>query len=442
MGLKQILEKVEIVEAPEQAKQYICSIHKKDDGYITVVVKNKLWNQWHYKKTDLINILGQLTNIDNDVYISVNDFYKPKRSVESLIRINALYMDIDCHNSIYRNNINGLINYLYEEFFEKKIPTPNIIINSGRGIHLLWTIEDLPKQGLPLWQIVQQKIYTVLQQINYEGFEADPSVVSDVARVLRLPETINTKSKAKTKIIYLNDKFDYRLDEIIKYYFPELQIVEKKQTKKVAKKTTKKNKKQTKNETTEENKVKFLFNKHTLNYNRLLDIVKLAEIRKYDLKGHRELFCFLYRYYNIQYCKNTEIALNNVLEFNKQFTEPLSDREVKAATKSAEKAYQEYLLDEKKGYNYKNETLIRLLNITPEEQQELNTIIGTNEKERRHNIQRKKTRRNANGLTKKQQEMADLKAKILTLKETGLSLRKIAEELNITLGKVQRCLKK
>ena len=29
-----------------------------------------------------------------------------------------------------------------------------------------------------------------------------------------------------------------------------------------------------------------------------------------------------------------------------------------------------------------------------------------------------------------------------TLKEQGLSLRKIAEELNITLGKVQRVLKK
>ena len=38
--------------------------------------------------------------------------------------------------------------------------------------------------------------------------------------------------------------------------------------------------------------------------------------------------------------------------------------------------------------------------------------------------------------------LKELNSKVVELKEQGLSLRKIAEELNITLGKVQRVLKK
>ena len=41
-----------------------------------------------------------------------------------------------------------------------------------------------------------------------------------------------------------------------------------------------------------------------------------------------------------------------------------------------------------------------------------------------------------------QQEMKDLKEKIEELKAQGMSLRAIAESLGVSLGKVQRALKK
>ena len=61
-------------------------------------------------------------------------------------------------------------------------------------------------------------------------------------------------------------------------------------------------------------------------------------------------------------------------------------------------------------------------------------------KNRRNNERR--TPRNEEGLTPKQAELKELNSKVVELKEQGLSLRKIAEQLNITLGKVQRVLKK
>lgn len=70
------------------------------------------------------------------------------------------------------------------------------------------------------------------------------------------------------------------------------------------------------------------------------------------------------------------------------------------------------------------------------------TIISTRVKYDRKNKKRNEARRNDEGLTQKQAELKELNSKVVELKEQGLSLRKIAEELNITLGKVQRVLKK
>lgn len=115
-----------------------------------------------------------------------------------------------------------------------------------------------------------------------------------------------------------------------------------------------------------------------------MDIVKICEMRNFDLKGHRELILFLYRYTNAR--------------------------------------------------------LIELLEITEAEQVNLGSIIGTREKYRRNNERR--TPRNKNGNTNKQQELLDKKNEVLILKNKGYSLRDIAKSLDISLGKVQRLLKK
>ena len=93
---------------------------------------------------------------------------------------------------------------------------------------------------------------------------------------------------------------------------------------------------------------------------------------------------------------------------------------------------------DKAGYWYKNETLIERLEITIEEQRKLKTIIGTEEKYRRKNERRKSKRRNSNGLTKKQQELADLKVKVLELKKQGLNNSEIARKLEVDRKKVSR----
>ena len=131
--------------------------------------------------------------------------------------------------------------------------------------------------------------------------------------------------------------------------------------------------------------------------------------------------------------------MENTLEWNGMFTKPLPKNVVKTATESAEKAYFDWLSGEmvkighnvyRKGYNYRNDTLIKMLGITEEEQRQLSTIIGKEEKYRRNNERR--TGRDESGLTAAQRQRAKRDKQIMEMHEQGLSNREIGKLMRIS----------
>jgi len=180
----------------------------------------------------------------------------------------------------------------------------------------------------------------------------------------------------------------------------------------------------------------------------LLDIAKLQELRdgycrvdgELVTTGQRELMCFLYRYYSCLFLHDEEEALRQTLEFNKRFVEPLSENEVISATKSAEKAFKEWQETGKRKYNYRNSTLIELLEITEEEQKHLKTIISTNEKYRRKNKKRREERRDETGMTTRERQKLETVKQVKELNQQGLKQTQIAKKLGITQSTVSRIL--
>ena len=193
------------------------------------------------------------------------------------------------------------------------------------------------------------------------------------------------------------------------------------------------------------------FNSYSLHMARVEDIETLCKLRGYNMKGYRNIIIHCYAYWKGIYVRDIDELENEVIELNNAFIEPMKDTEIKAILRCIPKAIEKFLnyeqglrngedkrvtkgMRDKGGYWYKNETLIERLNITPKEQRSLKTIIGTEEKYRRNNERR--TPRNENGLTKKQQE---LKKEEITVKEyrmQGLSMKKIAEIMGISKAKV------
>ncbi|MGL4741847.1 MAG: hypothetical protein ACRC41_13720 [Sarcina sp.] len=425
----------------EESIKFIDKIHRDDDGFITAALKDETgFSQWHYNLENLSGAVEQVHRQKTDSYISINSFYIPVRNTNNIRRINALYLDIDNHSRIITAEmVQALIKHLKKYYYKKNIPEPTITVFTGRGIQLLFLLEDLPKQALKYWQNIENELAKRLKKLNFNGFELDESC-TDVTRVFRLPGTINTKSKAYAEIIEINDNV-YRLDELKKEYF------------KYVPKTTRKRKARVLNITAGQKGL----NIHELHWKRREDIERLQNIRNGECNGYRELMCFLYRYYACLVENNGDEALDRMLKFNQKFSEPLPLHEVIKATESAEKAYKAYIESLKnnkgditvfengefklKGYNYTNASLIKLLKITEEEQKELLILISVKEKYRRNNIRRNNIRRNNDGLTGREQQKQDIIKAIKTLKVQGVKQVEIAKKLKINKATVSKYLK-
>lgn len=378
---------------------YLDILHSDSKGWITRAEINCGYKQWHYRYKEL---LEQDFNQES-VYISINTFYSTFRRLEYLKEIKAQFIDLDIYKTGFTKA--QIIMHLETDYFNKSIPRPNLIIDSGRGLYLIWLLNSVPSKALPLWKAVEEYLYSVLKPFGADRQALDPT------RVLRVPGSINSKSNTTVNVIEQYD-YIYDLREIQNEYLPEL---EERKAKKKGRPS----------------KTVFIHRERSLYFARIQDIIKLCELREYDLKGHRELILFLYRYYLCYFLEDTKKALEDVLELNREFREPLRETEVIRATRSAEKVY----LSKDKDYKYKNETLIELLEITELEETHMSTIISDKEYKRRENIRVKKAyqeKLKSEGKVSEKEKLSQRRAKIKDLLREGLKQKDICSQLNIS----------
>ena len=392
---------VKKVDNIDESIEYIDTLHGDSKGWITKaeINKTKEFSQWHYYVEDLLK-----QDFDKeDVYISMSTFYKPMRRIENIKELTCNFIDLDTYNTKFTNT--QILMNLESNYFNKVIPTPNLIIGSGRGLTLIWLIERVPYMALPLWKAVQEYLYSQLKE-----FGADRKAL-DATRVLRVAGSINSKSGTRVTIL---EKYEYKytLREIQREFLPDLD--ENRNKKKGRPK-----------------KVVYVHRERSLYQGRILDLVKLCELRNYDVKGHREIILFLYRYYLCYFYEDEQRALEDVLELNKEFIHPLGEKELIRATGSAEKVFK----SKDKQYKYKNETLIDILEISDYEQTHMKIIIGKEEYKRRHRIREKNRyveKLKSQGSVSEKEKISQRRQKIKALLAEGLLQKDICNSLNIS----------
>ena len=390
---------------------YINTLHKNSEGFITVAKMKKHWQQYYFEGiNDLsINLKGK------DVYISQNTFNNRSRQLIHLKELKALYIDIDC----YKVNLSKeATKYFLENDLYGQIPVPNMLIDSGRGLYYIIFLENTKVEDLPKWQLVERYLYEKLKNLG-----ADNKAL-DATRVLRVVGSTNSKNNELVKVIDTYD-YQYTLDEIIENYIPE--VIEDRKEKQKPKGVRKKGRKK---------KFVSLFNLYNLYYTRFKDIKKLVEIRNYEMTGYREITLFLIRYFLNVYHGDDDLVMEEVIEINNSFTEPLEINEVFNATRSGAIGATESV------YKYSNDKLIKLLDITPSEQKEMATIIGKSEKYYRNNKNRRDNRRDENGLTQRESSKLNNENEILELKRKKYTLKQISEKLNLSIDYVKKVSRK
>ena len=135
-----------------------------------------------------------------DVYFACAKYEaETKRTQDNVKSLKSFWLDIDCGiGKPYADQAEG-INALYKFCDDVSLPIPTIV-DSGRGVHAYWALEEAVDKLA--WKPVAER----LKQLCVEHkLEADPAVTSDVARILRVPETFNYKSKPPLAVSVVYD---------------------------------------------------------------------------------------------------------------------------------------------------------------------------------------------------------------------------------------------
>ena len=421
--------------AIRQTKEFMRNIHRDNDtSYITIATKQDTkWSQFHYLGVDhATNKAIEFIGKDIDVYHSNNSFYKKQRGNATLFNINSLYVDLDCHIEGVDIDYNRALAYLQTLFYGVKIPTPTYTVMSGRGFQLYWLIDTAPKQAAYLWKLIQTRLAEELSNITtyVPELTVDESCVHDVTRVFRVVGTTNTKANKVATIVQSYD-YRYTMSEIRDTYFDDLNV---------------KYNPNPKVNTTQTHNIKYLHNSYSLQQARLNDLEKLIELRNGNLLGYRDEFLFIYGWTVVNKKCSESLFIRELEALNTLFKEPLTDSEIRNKAEHIYKKHKSKVLKKENPkhyyenfdvYIFRNDTIIKKLAITEEEQKKLDTIISKRVKYDRNNDNRKKKRRNEAGLTKKQQEKLDRKVKIQELKAKGYKQTEVADMLNVSLRTVK-----
>lgn len=149
-----------------------------------------------------------------DVWISQAEFFAPSRRLVHLSKMGLLFADLDTYKSGIQGSSEQLTEGLLRHCEAVGLPEPSIVVFSGRGLQAKWVLDTpLPQRALPRWNAVQNAINAKLQ-----GYGADARAL-DASRVLRLVETVNTKSGALVRVMHHNPTA-YCFDKLAKALLP------------------------------------------------------------------------------------------------------------------------------------------------------------------------------------------------------------------------------
>jgi hypothetical protein len=167
------------MNVPMALSSHYNKIHDTPHG--TVIVWERLAPGRRWTKIEphhpVASILGPYQGKE-DVYVTVNEFHH-WRLIRNLKSLRACYVDLDGYTDW---------EMALEALREAGIPSPSLLVLSGRGIHFYWLLEPLPAQALPLWQRIQDALVHALAPLGAD-YRA-----KDCTRLLRLVGTINSKN--------------------------------------------------------------------------------------------------------------------------------------------------------------------------------------------------------------------------------------------------------
>ena len=442
------VEQLSLFDRAEEARAYHDPARA---GFFSILVDvNGDKRQSSHRLIEMPTVL-ELIDKSRDTWLTQAEFIRPNRRVVNLARLGLLFADLDTYRTPWakgRTPEQLAASVLYH-CAQEGIPTPSMLIFSGRGIQAKWLLDGtIPRQALPRWNACQKYLIDRLRPVG-----ADVAA-KDASRVLRLVETVNSKSGEICRVVHVENGPDGQPVRYSFEYLAEMLLP-------VARWTIE----QQRQERAERRQLKLLsgaktdnlrgFSGRQLAWHRLEDLRKLATLRGGVSEGERMQHLF----WRLNFLLLSGATHSSQMYYEAKAlagelapTWAYRDKELMTLYSKA-KAYEKGEKISFAGrefaplYTPKNDTLINLFQITDDEQAQLRTVISKDmalERRRERDRTRDEARRRAAGAVDRETylEAANAKqAQAQALRAQGLSIRAIAQQMSVSVGSVSGYLK-
>lgn len=420
-------------------------------GFFSLLVDSRgEKRQSSHRLADMPKVLDLLDK-KRDAWMSQAEFIRPNRRVVNLLRLGLLFADLDTYRvpTLAGRTPEALAASVLYFCGEEGLPSPSVLIYSGRGIQVKWLLDGtIPRQALPRWNACQRYLVDRLAHVG-----ADP-MAKDASRVLRTVETVNSKSGEVCRVVHVQSgadgepiryNFEYLAEALLPAARWTIEQQRQEQAEQRGRRATKK---------------PFLlvpggkadnlrgFSGRQLAWDRLEDLRKLAELRGGVSEGSRmqHLFWRL-NFLLLSGATNSKQMYHEAAALARELDPQWNSRSKELMTLfSKAKAYEAGEKISFGGKDYaplytpRNDTLINLFGITTHEQRQLKTIVSQAEAAERHR-KREECRRRASGAVDRETylEAANSKqAMAQSLRREGLSVRAIAKQMAASVMAVSR----
>ena len=264
------------------------------------------------------------------------------RKTSNVSFLTCLYVDID-----------GVTPEEAEQRLSKSdLPKPTLAVSTGGGVHYYWFFNRPAQANGDEYCFI--KTWRKLASHFTNQLQGDPQCV-DIARLLRIPGTINTKRGVKSEVLYFNPQVSYSIMALHKQYNVTQATTQVKQAtnnKKVATKPKQVKAIERKRDFEEEPD-------NTSGYNLQVkeDLLTLVKLRNGNTEGYRHTILFYYKRFGA--------TLPELEDMNALFVKSVSQNDILAVSKSKGLV----------GVRPKRATIMTTLSINNEESSQLKQLV-------------------------------------------------------------------
>lgn len=425
-------------------------LHSTGRGWITVGQRDGPCGPWYqhsnsYQK--LADVISAYSG-EADVYITQNRFYGSHK-VKNLAELCTLFSDLDYYKipALVEMPTLGVLHLALETLERAGIPRPSLVIDTGRGLALIWRHEPVPRKARSRWMACQNRIYEVLTDLGADR------AARDASRMLRLVGTYNSKSGTQVQLVWADPEEEkWAFDDLANEILPltRTQVAELR-----AKRQAQRGRKQVENGSKRQTSRRKGWNVRSLNRERLRDLQRLMALRHMDRlpPGQRDSWMFVAGVC-LSYLVKPEVLETELIKLGREkagWSEAETRSRMHTVIQKAWSAF-EGNKEEWGGqqrdprYRLTNCDIIQRLGITPDEEQEMKVIIS-NETKRPRNTAQQKQRRRSRGVRPREEYVADTRERrqhdrrrARELRDRKMRLREIGRELRISHTQVRRLL--